>query len=505
MLSKSAREILIVALANARVGKEVADAIDEAGSEITTAIAPLNYDPLINTISIVQTPSYRFVTDAEKNNWNNTLSQIENYREGVEVYVDDVNGVDDPTRGSFLKPYKTISYAYSQVPNVASDLNRWCSEKLLIKVAPGTYNENVITGFKRARVALMGEGVFINGTITHKLLEADHPAAFTAAQLPAPWTNDNVRSTFELIGFGGGMEGGYTSENFMVNGQIKIESEANSNSTTWQRGGLLSHYFFAKHVQLRNGLVLAHNNSVYTTSIGPNLTIEIDSSSIEGGYIGAQPYSAGLNMPTANNLVFNIKAHNSQLKSTIGARASILEIDSCRILNIDRTMNGTVAGSQDNSGITTQNSSSYSGIVNSPFAGSIYKIGRTSTAGTITFRIDANSFGSLLEKTLDVGASTIAYNLIDKAGGSSVATAAVNYTRTATPTYPAASVEAALKGIDDALGTKASTTYADNFPSGATGSRPLSPSVGRRFYDTTIKKPIWWNGTNWTDAAGTIV
>lgn len=33
-------------------------------------------------------------------------------------------------------------------------------------------------------------------------------------------------------------------------------------------------------------------------------------------------------------------------------------------------------------------------------------------------------------------------------------------------------------------------------------SRPTNPTVGEHYYDTTIHKPIWWSGTNWTDALG---
>ena len=33
-------------------------------------------------------------------------------------------------------------------------------------------------------------------------------------------------------------------------------------------------------------------------------------------------------------------------------------------------------------------------------------------------------------------------------------------------------------------------------------SRPTNPTVGEHYYDTTIHKPIWWNGANWTDALG---
>ena len=36
---------------------------------------------------------------------------------------------------------------------------------------------------------------------------------------------------------------------------------------------------------------------------------------------------------------------------------------------------------------------------------------------------------------------------------------------------------------------------------GTTSTRPASPSIGAQYYDTTLMKPIWWNGTAWQDAA----
>lgn len=36
-------------------------------------------------------------------------------------------------------------------------------------------------------------------------------------------------------------------------------------------------------------------------------------------------------------------------------------------------------------------------------------------------------------------------------------------------------------------------------------TRPTEPQKGQRFFDTTLGKPIWFNGTNWIDATGTIV
>lgn len=35
--------------------------------------------------------------------------------------------------------------------------------------------------------------------------------------------------------------------------------------------------------------------------------------------------------------------------------------------------------------------------------------------------------------------------------------------------------------------------------------RPDSPILGQSFFDTNLKKPIWWNGTNWIDASGNAV
>jgi hypothetical protein len=42
--------------------------------------------------------------------------------------------------------------------------------------------------------------------------------------------------------------------------------------------------------------------------------------------------------------------------------------------------------------------------------------------------------------------------------------------------------------------------------SGITADRPTERlQVGQYYFDTTIGRPIWWNGTNWINAAGTVV
>ena len=41
---------------------------------------------------------------------------------------------------------------------------------------------------------------------------------------------------------------------------------------------------------------------------------------------------------------------------------------------------------------------------------------------------------------------------------------------------------------------------------GTTGERPSTDlQVGQFYFDTTINRPIWWDGTNWINAAGTVV
>jgi hypothetical protein len=40
---------------------------------------------------------------------------------------------------------------------------------------------------------------------------------------------------------------------------------------------------------------------------------------------------------------------------------------------------------------------------------------------------------------------------------------------------------------------------------GTTNSRPTSSILGQYYFDTTIGRPIWWNGSAWIKADGTVV
>ena len=43
----------------------------------------------------------------------------------------------------------------------------------------------------------------------------------------------------------------------------------------------------------------------------------------------------------------------------------------------------------------------------------------------------------------------------------------------------------------------------DNF--GPSSSRPTSSATGGRYFDTSLGYPIWWNGSTWVNALGTVV
>lgn len=40
---------------------------------------------------------------------------------------------------------------------------------------------------------------------------------------------------------------------------------------------------------------------------------------------------------------------------------------------------------------------------------------------------------------------------------------------------------------------------------GTTSNRPTGSVLGQSYFDTTLGKPVWWNGTSFVDATGTTV
>jgi hypothetical protein len=309
----------------------------------------------------------------------------------------------------------------SQVPLSTGDVTKWANEKLIFVLAAGVYTETVVLNQVRRCMSIKGTGVKINGTLTVRHIITNYPTitAGGIAGMPAPWTNTACNVTFEMCGEGGGMEGGFTSLNLMVTGLVRIEWLGVA-APNWTHPG--SQFLMLNNVQLLAGLITCMEGN---WSMG--LTAEIDSSSIQGGCLGAHPYSGTTFVPAS--FVMGLKAANSQLKSPLGPRVSIIEIDCCRVVNIDRTVDssGTTAIVTDGF-ISSQNLNTNSGIVDSPFSGTVYKLGRNSGTTVTTYKIDSNSFASLQSISgIDNGTGPVTYNLIDNANGT---------TYTPSPTRP---------------------------------------------------------------------
>ena len=239
------------------------------------------------------------------------------------VYVDPVNGTDAPGGGTLGAPYATINYAYSQVASLGDPTNvvynanvgQFVTEKLVFQLAPGRYNENVVLGFKRGRVQLVGNGVQILGSVTMRALRADFPAAnmeSIKASFPAPYTGAGTLATFEITGSaGGGVEADATADPFVVTGlSMLLFDEPTvpgtiSSGTAWENNyGQFN--FYANKAYLIGGMV--YSTSYVTTPTRGLCTsvLEVDGATIGESaipyrsYFGAVPYAYAAN-PTLWN------------------------------------------------------------------------------------------------------------------------------------------------------------------------------------------------------------
>jgi hypothetical protein len=53
--------------------------------------------------------------------------------------------------------------------------------------------------------------------------------------------------------------------------------------------------------------------------------------------------------------------------------------------------------------------------------------------------------------------------------------------------------------------TKVTTHETAYHSGGTTADRPASPNLYALYFDTTLGKPVWYDGSEWVDATGTIV
>lgn len=86
--------------------------------------------------------------------------------------------------------------------------------------------------------------------------------------------------------------------------------------------------------------------------------------------------------------------------------------------------------------------------------------------------------------------------------------------QTKAPNLPIAPVDYTQLYMDQMLNSlRLYFNQVDNFsnslvvpPSGTTANRPTTQlQIGQFYFDTTLGFPIWWNGTDWVDATGTVV
>lgn len=235
------------------------------------------------------------------------------YAGSLTVYVDGTNGTDAPGGGTLDAPYASINYAYSQVTSLGNignvsynaQVGQYITEKLIFRIAPGRYSENVTLGFKRARVQLIGDGVQIIGNVTMLVNRSDFPAASMEAiktSFPTPWTGVSAQNTFEITGeAGGGVESDASAVPLIVTGVSSVVFNdaavpgVIASGTAWENN-YGQFYFYTNKSNLIGGMVVSTAYVSTPVRAFPASVIEIDSSTVGEGsspirtYLGAVPY-----------------------------------------------------------------------------------------------------------------------------------------------------------------------------------------------------------------------
>lgn len=298
-------------------------------------------------------------------------------------YVSDAHGSDATGDGSISRPYKTIAFAIAAIPAHGGSYSVWAFERYTIHLEPGHYTEAGPLTFRQVRrsIRLYGDGAVVDAAVTFIQNIADWPdgAAFAPAAVPAPFgppDNTIPLSTFEIAGESGGMEGGITSDNLILRGRVLYRFEGTGPALA----AVAPVFWFGRSFQSMAGWECENALAPAGT---PSLTVELEQFSIINRHIGADG---------VNGQSMNLKAHNGQLRGTIGPFCVILEIDSCRIQAIDRTTDfagGAVAGIVIGSTVTSQGA-----ITDSYFSGATYLIG--AAAGSNILTIDDVSLQRLI-------------------------------------------------------------------------------------------------------------
>lgn len=133
-------------------------------------------------------------------------------------------------------------------------------------------------------------------------------------------------------------------------------------------------------------------------------------------------------------------------------------------------------------------------------------ISGTLQTGTFTYSTDDMGwvgcrFNSATSITVTSAAQTIRMDAVTL--NSFIATGCTWLTNT--PTIDYLDQDRAIKNTSGVTGATVKDALNTLVLGGATGSRPSTKYLYELYFDSTLNKPIWWNGTNWVDSTGTTV
>lgn len=127
----------------------------------------------------------------------------------------------------------------------------------------------------------------------------------------------------------------------------------------------------------------------------------------------------------------------------------------------------------------------------------------TTSLGDLTEVFDTGNFVPFSSRTAGDNPSSVAANGISVSSSSTINADNRGSWQMANRNYYGMSYRMKLNG-----GTWSTWRGIHDNRSGTTAQRSTvspSPEIGQNYFDTTLGKPIWFNGTNWVDATGTTV
>jgi hypothetical protein len=305
-----------------------------------------------------------------------------------DLWISPITGDDATGDGSLTKPFKTWTKAISKIPPAGNNYNVWATEKWRLCAGPGVHNFEpgpVQLRQLRRAIGIWGEGAILDFQLD--LVEdptADWPdgAGFLNTNMPPPW-NPLIGSPlagFDIFGDRSGMEGGQVGNNIIFLQKVTFTFMSPLPPSGFQA------FVLWDHVQLEASF------EARSLVPGQRLLTEINDSSLRPTTAVFGSDGVGGNPPLA---LFQVKAHNSQLLAGLRGDALLLEIDGCRLGDVDSTRD--LNGAPYPTGlIQTNTAAQFGGLVDCAASGSVYKFGSLTGPGPYTVIADVETIGRLL-------------------------------------------------------------------------------------------------------------